>query len=273
LLSGGFFCGEIVSAETQTADYCFHRNNDESRGEFNCWWTIGCTWETGKCVPKGGTVNADGSVDVGGRDLQKARDIFKEITLPAYVVEGEIPNLFDDMHLNHMELMKVNQTADQLIEFCADYWDQFNAIGQGRCQKISEYLGKISIGSGSFFAPYTGPVFDGPGLKQGADIARNRLDHSISHEKDLKILAIGWSKFFLSLAAIVAVIALIYAGILFLTDFGSGTGSEKAKKIILWVVVGILLILGSYAIVNTVMKASTDIAVHEISPQIHIQKI
>jgi len=102
---------------------------------------------------------------------------------------------------------------------------------------------------------YTGPVFQGPGLRQGSKIARQRLDRSISKERDLRVLAIQWTKFLLSLGAILAVIALVWAGFQYVTAFGDDAKIESSKKIIIWVVVGMILIFGAYAIVNTIMKA------------------
>ncbi len=41
-----------------------------------------------------------------------------------------------------------------------------------------------------------------------------------------------------------------------MTAGGEDAQMEKAKKVVIWVVVGIILILGSYAIVNTFQKAN-----------------
>ena len=98
-------------------------------------------------------------------------------------------------------------------------------------------------------------VFSGPGLKRGAKLVKCKLDEGVSKEEDLKVLIIGWTRFLLSLTAMVAVVALIWAGFLYVTAAGDDTKTESAKKIITWVVIGIVLILGSYAIVNTVMHA------------------
>ena len=102
---------------------------------------------------------------------------------------------------------------------------------------------------------YSGPVFGGGGLRSGAILAHENLTKSISHETDLKALILGWTKFVLELVAILAVLAVVWAGILYITDMGDGGNQEKAKKILIWVAVGILVILGSYAIVNALMKA------------------
>jgi len=97
-------------------------------------------------------------------------------------------------------------------------------------------------------------VFSGPGLKQGAKIVKCRLDKGVSKEKDLKKLIANWSNFLMSITATLAVVALIWAGFLYITAGGEDGQQEKAKKIIIFVAVGIILILGAYAIVNTVMK-------------------
>lgn len=98
-------------------------------------------------------------------------------------------------------------------------------------------------------------TFDGPGLEKGAKIVKCKLDKGISKRKSLPELLAGWSNFLMSIAATVAVIALIWAGFLYVTAGGEDGNMEKAKKIIIYVALGVILILGSYAIVNTVMKA------------------
>ena len=109
---------------------------------------------------------------------------------------------------------------------------------------------------GSIYVPYDGPVFTGPGLEGGALLAENLLDDNVSKERDLKELVIGWTNFLLSVAALLAVIAIVWAGFLYVTAAGDDGRMETAKKIIIWVFIGIILILGAYAIVNTVMLAA-----------------
>ena len=109
---------------------------------------------------------------------------------------------------------------------------------------------------GSIYVPYDGPVFTGPGLEGGALLAENLLDDNVSKERDLKELVIGWTNFLLSVAALLAVIAIVWAGFLYVTAAGDDGRMETAKKIVIWVFIGILLILAAYAIVNTVMQAA-----------------
>ena len=77
---------------------------------------------------------------------------------------------------------------------------------------------------------YTEPVFDGPGLIGGATYVEGRLDSGVSKERNLKELIIGWTNFLLSIAAIMAVVALVWAGFLYITAFGDDSRMETAKK-------------------------------------------
>lgn len=128
---------------------------------------------------------------------------------------------------------------------------------RGQCRVNEDYFygTDASLDNFEMFKPYSGPTFNGPGLRAGARIAKVKLDNTISKERSLKNLIIKWSQFALSITATLAVIALIYAGILYITDMGNGSNQEKAKKILIYVAVGIIVIMGSYAIVNTLMKA------------------
>lgn len=60
--------------------------------------------------------------------------------------------------------------------------------------------------------------------------------------------------FVLSFLGLIAVIFLIYAGYLYVVDGGADGQKDKAKKIIIYVSIGILVILASYALVNTLIQ-------------------
>lgn len=100
-----------------------------------------------------------------------------------------------------------------------------------------------------------GAIFDGPGLTGGANYVQGQLDDNVTKEGDLKQLIIGWTNFLLPLAAVLAVLAVVWAGFLYITSFGDDGRTESAKKIIMWVVVGILVMAGAYAIVNVILEA------------------
>lgn len=76
-------------------------------------------------------------------------------------------------------------------------------------------------------------------------------------EGDFKTLAQTLLNYFLSFLGFVATIMIIYGGILYVTSAGNDTNVEKAKKILLYAVVGIVLILLSFAIVNTVLGSAS----------------
>jgi hypothetical protein len=173
--------------------------------------------------------------------------------------------------------LKLKQKAknEKCIEDVENYWQrglktaedrEYRREGLRECERISDYESYI-------YKEYSGPIFDGPGLRGGAQMAQMELSNSISKQRDIKKLLISWSKFALEIAAVVAVLALIYAGFRYITDMGDGGGVEAAKKIIIWTIVGLLLILSAYAIVNTVIKARFGAEGSRRSSQITINTI
>lgn len=62
--------------------------------------------------------------------------------------------------------------------------------------------------------------------------------------------------FFLYFLGFVATVMVIYGGILYVTSAGNDDNVNKAKKILLYAIVGILIILLSFAIVNTVISGA-----------------
>ena len=101
---------------------------------------------------------------------------------------------------------------------------------------------------------YNGPIFNGSGVEGGREIVDDNLDDHISKERDLKRMIIGWTNFALSIAALLAVVVIIWAGILYITALGDDGRMDSAKKIIIWAIVGILVIFIAFALVNTVIK-------------------
>ncbi len=77
--------------------------------------------------------------------------------------------------------------------------------------------------------------------------------HGISTETSFRESLIKWTNFFLGFLALAAMISLIFAGFLYVTSAGNDEQAGKAKKIIIWVVIGIVVILLAYAFVNTLI--------------------
>ncbi len=63
--------------------------------------------------------------------------------------------------------------------------------------------------------------------------------------------------YFLYFLGLVATIMVIYGGFLYITSGGDDAGAEKGKKILLYAAIGIVVILISYALVNTILGAGS----------------
>jgi hypothetical protein len=96
------------------------------------------------------------------------------------------------------------------------------------------------------------------GADVGKDILRNNIEgKGLSTETDIIPLVLSWVRFFLGFVFVIAVIVLIVAGVMFITSFGNDTQNQKARKMILWTIIGILVIMLSYIIVSAIMGALT----------------
>jgi PKD repeat protein len=73
--------------------------------------------------------------------------------------------------------------------------------------------------------------------------------------KDFIITVVNWALTFLGL---ISVLVIIYGGVLYVTSGGEEEKTQTGKKAIQYAVVGILIILGSFAFVNTIIKGATD---------------
>lgn len=73
----------------------------------------------------------------------------------------------------------------------------------------------------------------------------------------IRQLALTIVNFFLTFLGLIAVIMIIYGGFLYVSAAGKEDKIESAKKIIMYSIIGILIILLSFAIVNTILGAGT----------------
>jgi hypothetical protein len=64
--------------------------------------------------------------------------------------------------------------------------------------------------------------------------------------------------YFLFFLGIVATVMVIYGGFLYITSGGDESGAEKGKKILIYAAIGIIIILISFALVNTLLQAGTN---------------
>lgn len=122
--------------------------------------------------------------------------------------------------------------------------DLVDAAGDNIDRQWDTFVDQVRFGSGY------GNVPDGQ-----FDLSRYRedFDEFATYDNVRPFIRdlLNWILTFLGLIAIAMV---IYAGFLYVTDGGEGGGKDKAKKIIPYVAIGILLILASFAIVNTLIN-------------------
>ncbi len=86
------------------------------------------------------------------------------------------------------------------------------------------------------------PCYNGSGLTTNPAI-------DVPHDLTVTQLVLRIINFILDVILIIAVLAIIIAGVYLITGLGSESSKEKAKSIILYVIIGILVILFSRAIV------------------------
>jgi hypothetical protein len=74
---------------------------------------------------------------------------------------------------------------------------------------------------------------------------------------DFSILLTNFLKWLLSVAGSLALLMLITGGVFYVTSSGNDQRVETAKKMITWTLLGLILILASYAIIITIDQLLT----------------
>lgn len=75
------------------------------------------------------------------------------------------------------------------------------------------------------------------------------------NEPDFRTQVLKLVNYFLTFLGLLAVVALVYAGVMLVGDFEGGKNVDQAKKIIVGAAAGIIIVLLSYAFVNWIVKA------------------
>jgi hypothetical protein len=86
------------------------------------------------------------------------------------------------------------------------------------------------------------------------------LDINISNPiatSDFSILLTNFLKWLLSVAGSIALLMLITGGVFYVTSSGNDQKVETAKKMITWTLLGLILILASYAIIIAIDQLLT----------------
>ncbi len=102
-------------------------------------------------------------------------------------------------------------------------------------------------------AVLTEPAF-AAGLIDSSDNI-SAISDATGGESSIKALVQTLLNFFLSFLGFVATVMVIYGGILYVVSAGNDENVGKAKKILLYAVVGIVIILLSFALINTILGA------------------
>ena len=100
-------------------------------------------------------------------------------------------------------------------------------------------------------------VFNGGGVDAGVENLKGQLGGTgIIEEASITITVMFWIKVFLVIAGIIAFVAFLWAGFLYITAFTDEENAEKAKKVMMWAIIGIIVILLSYTLTNLFMTAA-----------------
>jgi hypothetical protein len=106
------------------------------------------------------------------------------------------------------------------------------------------------------------PVFNCTGSGCGTDgglktLFKNLTGTGLIQSDDIIAVILGWTRFLLALLGVLAFAAFVWAGFLYITAFAGGDeNAETAKKTMIWTAIGIIVILTSYAIVSTLIRAT-----------------
>lgn len=89
----------------------------------------------------------------------------------------------------------------------------------------------------------------------------NPVAEATGGQGNIRPLILTMLRFGLGFLGLIAVIMIIYGGILYVTSAGNEENATKGKKILMYSIVGIVIIFISFALVNTViggLGAGTD---------------
>ena len=75
----------------------------------------------------------------------------------------------------------------------------------------------------------------------------------------LRGLVLQIVNYFLGFLGLLAVIMIIYGGVTYVTSAGNDESVGNAKKIIMYALIGIIIILLSFVVVNTVLSAADGV--------------
>jgi len=98
------------------------------------------------------------------------------------------------------------------------------------------------------------PVYTGTGVQVPSE---NLIPQGISRKRSLSELIIFYTNVTLPYVSVVSVLAFVAAGIFYILSFTNEELSGKAKTMMTYVVIGIIIIFSAYTIVNTLLSFIT----------------
>ncbi len=91
----------------------------------------------------------------------------------------------------------------------------------------------------------------------GATEFISNMDNPTEQEGDFRTIVLTVVTYFLGFLGLLATIMVIYGGITYVTSAGNDEAVGKAKKIMIYAFIGIIVILLSFAIVNLALSSTT----------------
>jgi uncharacterized YccA/Bax inhibitor family protein len=89
------------------------------------------------------------------------------------------------------------------------------------------------------------------------DVAPGRIDEWTGGATGLRGLVLTIVNYLLGFLGLIAVLMIIYGGMLYVTAAGAQEKVDKGKKILMYTIIGIIIIILSFVIVNAVLGAGT----------------
>ena len=89
------------------------------------------------------------------------------------------------------------------------------------------------------------------------DVSTDWLRTHTGDATDIRQLILTIVNYVLGFLSVIAVIMIIYGGMLYVTAAGKQESIDKGKKIIMYTIIGIVIIMLSFVVVNAVLGSAT----------------
>jgi hypothetical protein len=110
--------------------------------------------------------------------------------------------------------------------------------------------------AGTMLYGYSIAMAQGSGFLNTTD-SPGRIAEATGGESSARALVLTIVNFFLGFLGLIAVLMVIYGGVLIVTSAGKEDQAGKGKKILTYAAIGIVIILLSFAFVSTILGAGS----------------